>query len=304
MKEKIDFVIVVRDRDNERIQRCIDSLLDLPIGNIFIVDYGSKEKVKVKNAEVIYYNKNKIWNKSHGLNLGIKRCKSEYICTIDCDIILTDELKKRLLSSLSDYSFIYNTNVLRININDIKEDFNKTIKKAKPWHSNNRGTVYSKANGGIQCFPRRWIDFIGGYDEELGVYFGAMDNRVYEQATMCGLTTINLNFPMFHQEHKDKKEDNLPKEEREKAELIRIFKAKYLVELMNKGRYKNDNPWGEKIPHQEKFLKMADEYLEMQNKTDPEKINFIKEIYTILKNSKSKKADILIDDEKFLVTIG
>jgi hypothetical protein len=108
---------------------------------------------------------------------------------------------------------------------------------------------------------------------------------------------------MFHQEHKDKKENNLPKKEREKAELIRIFKTNYLIELMNKGRYKSTNPWGDKKPYQDKFLKMADEYLEMQNKTDPEKINFIKDIYTKLKNSKSKKADLLIDDEKFLVTI-
>mgnify|MGYP000847484084 CR=1 FL=1 len=306
---EIDFVIAVRDRDNERIQRCINSIMnpeiqELPIGEIFVVDYGSKEKVDVKNAKIIYYDKNKIWNKSHALNLGIKQCKSEFVCTVDCDIVFTSELKRRLVKALSGYAFIINTNVLRINVKDLKEDFNKNIEKSRPWHNNNKSNIYSRANGGIQCFPRKWLEYVGGYDEELGVYFGAMDNRLYEQAVMSGLTITNINFPMFHQEHKNQKEDNLPEDERELAEIIRVFKANSLGELMNKGIVVKKDKWGEEEPNQEKFLKMGKEYIEMMNKTDPEKINFIKELYSKIKNSKTKSGEVIIDNEKFNVTFG
>jgi glycosyltransferase involved in cell wall biosynthesis len=305
---EIDFVIAVRDRDNERIQRCINSIMNpeiqpLPIGDIIVVDYGSKEKVKVDSACIIYYDKNPIWNKSHALNLGIKKCKSEYICTVDCDIIFRSEMKRRLVKSLSKNSFIINTNVLRINVRDLKEDFEENIKKSRPWHNNNKSNVYSRANGGIQCFPRKWIEYVGGYDEELGVYFGSMDNRVYEQAMMCGLTVVNLNFPMFHQEHKNQKEENLPEDEQELAEIIRVFKANSLGELMKTGTVVKLDRWGGEEPNQEKFLKMGRDYIEMLNKTDPEKINFIKDLYQKIKQSKNKCGEVTIDDEKFKVTL-
>lgn len=304
---EIDFVIAVRDRDNERIQRCINSIMnpeiqELPIGDIIVVDYGSKEPVKVDSAKVIYYDNNKIWNKSHALNLGIKQCKSEYVCTVDCDIVFTSEFKRRLINALSKYSFIINTNVLRINVKDLTEDFNKNIQKSRPWHPNNKSNVYSRANGGIQCFPRKWIEYVGGYDEELGVYFGSMDNRLYEQAVMSGLTITNINFPMFHQEHKNQKEDNLPEDERELAEIIRVFKANSLGELMNKGIVVKNEKWGEEEVNQDKFINMGNEYIEMINKTTPEKINFIKELYLKIKNSKNKSGEVIIDNEKFNVT--
>lgn len=306
--KKIDIVIAVRDRDNERIQRCINSILDnrvvnLPIGEIFVVDYGSKKKVKVKNCNIIRYTKNKIWNKSHALNLGIKQCKSAFVCTVDCDIIFTNELKTRLIKALSGYCFIINTNVLRIEVNDLCDELDKNLQKAKPWHNKNSSNVYSRANGGIQCFPRKWLEYVGGYDEELGVYFGSMDNRLYEQAVMSGLTITNINYPMFHQEHKNKKEDNLSKDERELAGVIKSLKAQYLMNLMNQGILIKKGKWGEEEPNQELFLTKGKEFLEMMEKTPSDKINFINEIYQKIKTSKNRKGELIIDELKYDITL-
>jgi adenine specific DNA methylase Mod len=73
---------------------------------------------------------------------------------------------------------------------------------------------------------------------------------------------------------------------------------------MNKGIVVKKEKWGIEEPNQEKFLKMGKEYIEMMNKTDPKKINFIKELYSKIKNSKSKCGEVTIDDEKFNVTFG
>lgn len=256
----IDFIIAVRDRDNKRIQRCINSIKK-HAETITVVDYGSKKPVKVKNANIIKYNKSKIWNKSHALNLGIKATKSEYICTIDCDIILSEEIIEDIYKNLNHHNVIFNTNVNRIEIKDISKDYNKMIKKSKPWFTkNNYSNIYSRANGGIQIFSREWINLVGGYDEGLGIYWGAMDNRIYEQAKMTNQCVIDLNIPMLHQEHKKTKENNLDRDEREFAEKIRAFKIQYLQELINKGEWENKHTWGGKKPNHDWIIKLVKEW--------------------------------------------
>lgn len=252
----IDFVIAVRDRSNTRVQRCINSLQSERTGKIIVVDYGSKNPIKVKGAEIIRYTENDTWNKSHALNLGIKRCKSVSICTVDCDMILSKEILFALWRDSSEDTLIINTDVRRLKLKHISSDYDDMISKSKLWFGYNRGKIYSAANGGIQCFPRKWINKVHGYNEHLGIYFGAMDNRVYEQAYMDGLTVVNLNMPMIHQEHLKKKEDNLPKCEREFALDIRKLKAEYLDELIHKGQIINKGFWGREKPNQNYFIKL------------------------------------------------
>ncbi len=72
--KKIDFVLAVRNRENERIQRCINSFKEIA-NKIFVVDYNSDKPIKLKDCEIIRTTESKIWNKSHALNLGIKKVK-------------------------------------------------------------------------------------------------------------------------------------------------------------------------------------------------------------------------------------
>lgn len=280
--KKIDFVISVKNRESERVQKCVNSLQSEYTGEIIVVDYGSTFPLEVKNCTLIKYNKNPIWNKSHALNLGIKKGKNDYICTVDCDIILSEKIINLLYKNLEEDTFIYNTNVRRIEIKDLGNDFDEMIKKSKPWNKSIRSNIYSFANGGIQCFSRKWIESIGGYDEHLGVYFGAMDNRLYEQAYLSKSQLINLNFPMFHQEHSKKKEENLLESEREKASMIRSLKTKWLEKALEKGILNNEGSWGEDKPNQSKFLDLFQKQVEFQIKN--EKINhraLISELFRI-----------------------
>lgn len=260
MKE-IDFIIAVRDRDSDRIQRCIDSLKDYA-KKVIVVDYGSKKPINIKDAEIIRYTKSKPWNKSHALNLGIKKSTSEYICTVDGDFILNDVLLDELEKNLGEYVAIFNTNVRRIDIDSLSEDYSEMLSKSRPWFENNYSNIYSRANGGIQAMHRSFIERIGGYDEGLGLYWGAMDNRIYEQAKGLGLTILDLNIPMLHQEHEKKKEDNLGKEEREMASYLRAYKITLLKEMINNWDFISPRPWGEEKPNHDWILKELDEFKE------------------------------------------
>lgn len=259
----IDFVMCIRDRDNSRIQRCIDSFKKYA-NKIYVIDYNSKVKPNIKYAEVIRYDDkvvNKIWNKSYALNLGIKKCKSDYICTIDCDMILNKELLDLMINSLDKDTVIFNTNVRRIDIKYLSNNYDEMLYKSKLWfEKGSRGNIYSSANGGIQVFPREWINEIGGYDEGLGLYWGAMDNRVYEQAKGLSMTVIDLNIPMLHQEHKKTKESNLDKEEMDFAQKVRAFKIGYLNELMIKRNFISNRNWGGKEPNHNWMIKLVEEW--------------------------------------------
>lgn len=256
---KIDFVIAVRNRDDKRIQRCIDSFKNYA-NNIYIVDYNSKVPIKVNDAKIIKCSE-KIWNKSHALNLGIKKCKSDYICTVDCDMILNDTLLDLIISNLGKDNVILNTNVRRIDIKDLSNDYSEMLYKSRLWFENkSRGNIYSSANGGIQVFPREWINKIGGYDEGLGLYWGAMDNRVYEQAKGLGMTVIDLNIPMLHQEHEKTKESNLDDEEIEFAQKVRVYKTQYLNELIIKGDFTSKRTWGLKKPNHQWMINLVNEW--------------------------------------------
>lgn len=258
---EIDFIIAVRDRDDERIQKCIDSIKPLA-KSIIVVDYGSKVPVKVNDATVIRYTNSKIWNKSHALNLGIKSSNAPYICTIDCDFVLDELVLEAIKNNLGEFNVIFNTNVRRIESKDLTNNFKQNFIKSKPWFDDAYHNLYSRANGGIQVFHRKFINAINGYDEGLGAYWGAMDNRIYEQAKGKNMTVIDLNIPMFHQEHEHKKEDNLSEDERDTATYLRAYKSYLLKELIKKGDYIGRPDWGNELPNHDWIFEELKEFKE------------------------------------------
>lgn len=255
----ISAIIVVKDRDLERVQNCVDSFSNCDkVKEVIIVDYGSKEPFNFNGAQVIRYNKNKIFNKSHALNLGIKKATQDFIMTVDCDIVLNDEFMDRVLMCLNDEAFIYSSRVRRIQPEKMidEKNFYDLWKESEPWMKDN--PRYNKANGGVQIYPREWISGIGGHDERL-IYWGAIDNDAHMRATNSGLMLIELNSPILHQEHELKKEDHITDDnEKRIANWIRMKKAQYVYQKESKGIYMNEGPWGEDEPNQNFFLDLVD----------------------------------------------
>lgn len=248
----IDFVIPVRDRDNERIQRCVNGLKSDITRKIIVVDYGSKKPVNVKDCEVVRVNTKNVWNKSHALNIGIKalsKSKSHYIGTVDCDMYIGKEFLEKCKKILLDKcdAFVYTRAVRRIegDLIDWGLDKDKLIRLSKPWE-NVRLPDRHFAVGGVQIFPHWWIFNIRGADENL-IYWGGIDNDIYERAFRTELIMVDINEIIFHQEHAKLKEENLDSEQEAKvAYQERQKRRAYLLWKWNENINVGPKIWGVK----------------------------------------------------------
>jgi glycosyltransferase involved in cell wall biosynthesis len=284
---KISFVISVRNRDRPRILRCVKSLKSPRTKEIIIVDYGSKVPIrKINGTKIIRVETDNIWNKSHALNIGIKAAEGEFIATVDCDIILSKNFLGKIGEFLQDRAFIVSMDVRRINLLKLKGNIQERYLNifAIPWIDSNRINIYQNhsANGGIQLFSKKWINKVRGYDENL-VYWGGMDNDLYERAVSDHQVMINLNEPIYHQEHELKKEQNLEdEEEKARANDIRLEKTKYLEEKLKKKQIIGHMIWGEEDnPQQDYFLNKSREIQE-------DKEEFIKQIEEAIQHKDHK----------------
>lgn len=250
----IDFIIPVRDKEISRLKRCIKSLKSDITGTIYVVDYGSEKPIKVsgKNVEVIRYNKNKYFNKSHALNLGIRQCKNEYVATIDCDIILGDGFIDRVRNYLTDDILIISRNIRRIDREYIGGSFETMWKLGRGWTNN--GEWPRHAVGGIQIFSRKWINKIHGYNEHL-VFMGGMDTRIFDQAIMDSIPIIDINYPILHQEHSKTKDRQFSGVDTNISFNLLVNKSKYLEKLRKIHQIRNKGRWGQDKPNQDMFLR-------------------------------------------------
>jgi len=275
MEKLVDVIIMCKDRGGQRLVNCIESLRSKHVAEIIVVDYGSKIPIKegidtpkeMDNVKIIRYDDNPIMNKSHAINLGIKHTHSEYICTVDCDMILHPKFICEAMDLIDSNTFIYTLNTRRVEIEDICDDFEEMLKSSRFWFEvESRDNLTNQANGGIQFYPRKWIEKVGGCDENL-IYWGAMDNDIFERATLSKLKMVNINMPLIHQEHENTKEDNLPENERIFASKVREMKVHYLEEkFISKDIIRNEGKWGECEPNQDFFLKKKETIVESYRK--------------------------------------
>lgn len=250
MENKLDVVICVRDREQDRAERCVRWLRKCDnIKNIFVVDNSIKKPLtEIEGAELIRLEYDGLWNKSWVLNRGIKLCKSKYIMTIDVDILLSESILNKIIKFLDENTLIFNKNIKRIKQFNVSEDYEDMLKKSEPWFTDPIKNLYNEANGGIQVMPLEWIKSVNGYDENAGLLWGGMDNRIWEQALMDKKVVINLNDPMLHVEHINK-EENLDEDTRRFGTMCRNLKKLYLNSKIRGNSIKNETLWGDKIPN-------------------------------------------------------
>lgn len=223
----IDFIIPIRDRENDRLKNCINSIKGKSVGRIIVVDYGSRLPIKT-DAEIIKVNRNyyPVWNKSHALNIGIRASRAKYIATIDCDIVLPKGFVDRARKELDKNKFVLSNKVRRI---ARFTTFEQSLARSTDWIPGRPD--YQKAVGGIQLFSRDWANKYRGYNEEL-TNWGGIDTYMYELAVASGLEMAFIDDIILHQEHARKKEDNLPPGERHKARMDRAGRKTKVTTLV------------------------------------------------------------------------
>lgn len=260
----INCFIPVKNRDNTRLKRTIKAIRDSDtefhiVDKIVIIDYGSTIPVKLDNVEILRIESN-TWNKAHAINSAVLKYPSQYIMTLDADILIDKKHIDEIVKYVDMNTFIIDTNVRRIKIKDYCNSYENMVLASTPWGTNDRRQLFNQANGGIQVYSRYFFDKINGIMESLGYYSGSMDNYVYFMARLNGLNIIDMSYPLLHQEHKNQKEDNFPESERDMASGYRRFKGGYLDFIVKSNIKKNPEQIGKEQPGDSLFKKFKTEY--------------------------------------------
>ncbi len=92
-------IVIITLNEEKNIKRCLDSVIDIS-DDILIIDSDSKDKTveickQYKNVKVI---SNKFIDYSSQRNFGTESAKYDYILNIDADEVLSEKLKKSILS--------------------------------------------------------------------------------------------------------------------------------------------------------------------------------------------------------------
>ncbi|MBW2977309.1 glycosyltransferase [Candidatus Woesearchaeota archaeon] len=238
-KEDIAIIIGVKNRFDYRIINALKSIrnqnYNQDLIKIILVDYDSKKELISKykglcekyNAIYIRVNNKSLWNRSHCLNIGIKRAKTKYILTSDVDMIFErnyikesiKELKKDLHQIILSNHFDSQKN----NINqktDIIRDYNKIKSKCKL-----RPTGLECISLSINLTLTYFYHKIRGYDEWYKLW-GAEDTDLIKRFKLFGLKIKDISYKtsflhQWHPEFEGVKNRNLKRQIEKNREYLR-----------------------------------------------------------------------------------
>lgn len=204
---EISIIFGYRDRDTQRVKRCLDSLSQQShqMFEAILVDYGSSAKFKSEiNAladsypfcKYVYNHTNGLpWNRSHALNSGLKIAKGKYILFGDIDFIYSSRVLATLLKTIAEKSQIHSHVCL------LPEDFDD-------WLSlQNNPNHFKKTNpdgrGGCHFIEKKYLLELNGYDEYY-CFWGVEDLDLSMRLEKMGIKTqwiSSIDAPIYHQWH-------------------------------------------------------------------------------------------------------
>lgn len=208
---KISVAVIYRDRGEERLFKCIQSLLDSTCSfEIIVVDYGSQDFGSENFSQRFPENTNLsvlklnaegwLFNKSEALNYALQKSTGEYFLVADVDLIFPSHFLDTIAKKVSNGQFLnYRCIYLNKDQNyDSKLDYSKLI------HSDDTGV-------GLICAPREVLLDIGGYNEFYKMW-GFEDLEMHRRLLVKGLKHqwIEVDqLQVYHQWH-PRNEDTMP----------------------------------------------------------------------------------------------
>lgn len=204
----LSFIIPYRNRETERVIRCLQSLQNQKTDSDFEIvlsDYGSDEAEQkaietiCRNLGVtyIYYNsRRQFWSRAHAVNVGITAASGQYLVIVDIDLIYPPHFAAAMLQKIDEQSFVqYQCYYLPPEISDYER---LAFDKSYPYPVNS-----ISESGGLIAVPRHAMYEIGGFDEYFKVW-GVEDMDLKKRLRKIGLTRKVLSIqeaPTFHQWH-------------------------------------------------------------------------------------------------------
>lgn len=222
----ITVVMVIKNRDRIRAEKCINSLLDQTYPcKIIIVDYGSTDRYwypdvfyKDPRITLILVKQNtEIFNKCRALNIGLKQVTTKYVLSSDIDIIFDSNFIEEVVKAL----ITKPKSIVLCQKVDLDKD-GVEIEFHEP-----------SASGSCIGIESDWIDKVHGYDETY-TYWGREDNDLVDRAVADGyeVVWITNKTKMWHQWH-------LP------SSRETIYENDWYYRIPSKPIERNPNGWGE-----------------------------------------------------------
>lgn len=187
------------------------------IREIIIVDWSSDEPIDdlVKldsRIKIVRVDGEKYFNLPQPLNLAASLATGDYILKLDTDYILNP-----YYNFLNDYP-----------VDDKSFVTGKNNKKSNEYYSEEHGTyIFNKLTmsdqeideyfrayspffrhlSGFLFVSKKNFDLVGGYNENLGKYYGYEDDEFYSRLELLGLTQkkISFDYKLLHIPHQDTK---------------------------------------------------------------------------------------------------
>jgi glycosyltransferase involved in cell wall biosynthesis len=220
---------------------------------VMVVDYGSnetdllmiKELCREFDAELIETSVKGDWNRSHCLNIGIKRSTSKFILTTDTDIIFSENYIETLVSRLK----IQPLSVLFSKCLDLPENMtaplldtfeNKEKIAADELLQHTISRSNGSANAGINSSYTYFYKIIGGYDEYFKLW-GSEDNDIKRRLEYLGLESSSIADKAYYIHQWHPKHDGV----NNSPQLKKTIEDNHQYLLKDHRIFKNHNGWGE-----------------------------------------------------------
>ncbi len=209
---KFSFVIPYRNRETDRVARCLASLQaqSFPDFEIVFIDYGSDAPVKAQigtlchqfdKVRYLYYDtRGWFWSRSHAVNLGIVNAQGEVVVVVDIDLIYSPVFLARL-------------NQLKNQSGEAKEFYHyqcyflpesfRGYDQLDFAHSHPYETSTFQSSGGLVAVPRQAFAEAGYFDEYFRVW-GVEDLDMIDRLQHAGYvrrTVPVAEAASFHQWH-------------------------------------------------------------------------------------------------------
>lgn len=243
MKPLISIIIPYRNRETERIRRCLDSLENQTSKEFEVVflDYGSDynyvEKIKplvdgYSFVNYVYNNtKGWFWNRSHCLNSGIKIANSEFIMTTDADMIFESHFVETAIKYLDKNTAIFSECYYApkgiVDLDELNNNLHKCDASGKVQF------------GGCQILSKEKLEEVGGFDEYFRIW-GVEDIDIHSRLMKTGIDICWIpidEVKIFHQWHPIVSSSN-------KVLMPSNWYEKMWSYYENNKKLKRNNEWG------------------------------------------------------------
>lgn len=221
-KDDITIVCGVRNRCDYRLVNAFKSLrtqdYDEQLVHIVLVDYDSdgglvqqyKEICERFNAKYIRVEGKPLWNKSHCLNIAIKRAATKYICSTDVDVFFESNFISECIKELRARPYqvllsdFYNSPRGTVDAEvDVVNSY-RCIKEVSSFQVTGMGKS-GALNPGINVALTRSYKAINGYDEQY-VRWGSEDFDLIKRLVLLGLKVKDMSastswIHQYHEKH-------------------------------------------------------------------------------------------------------